>query len=168
MKYRFILLSLLFSIVSFGLGTFYGWRSGYTDGMVESRIELTRWLPKTRSLSRNEEVNKQLDILAASSASVFASGYSYSPFMYFLHPKADGGLMDMLLYHDVFESQIGDKEFFIVASLTPLGANGKLTAQEIQEKSDSLRQNYKPYLEAGKKRFTEMSNTVEQGAAANP
>jgi hypothetical protein len=151
-----VLIPLITLILGFAIGLIYGWRSGYADGTVNGCLPLTVYLPEMRALSTNPALNEKLDILAASTAGTFASNYSYSPFMYFTHPKADGGIMDMLVYRDVFASDLPAEKFAILASLK-MGPKISFPA-----KAAELRAKYPAYFAAASQRWNAYKKKIGQ------
>ena len=151
---KYIYTTLVF-LVGAALGLTVGWRSGFSDGFFHSRIALTSWIPKTRSISQDPAVNEQLDILAASTAGVFGSSMGFSPFMAFTKPKAESGFMDMVAYQELHASELPTDHFFTIASYQAPGALNRTDPESLRDLKEKLIMKYPNILEAAKARQTQ-------------
>lgn len=161
-----ICLSLLLGII---VGTVYGWRTGYTDGVVQSRINLTVWLPRARALSTDPKLNKQFDTLAAATAGIFAEGHSnYSPMMFSFNPKSEAGLSEMLVYRMLFSPDLPLDKFSVVAALGASEAFAPPPLQKIKDRISLEQSKLDKFFKENPEKLEQKRRQVEQGATANP
>jgi hypothetical protein len=146
-----ILISLLTLIVSFALGTFYGWRTGYVDGGVQGQIVTLGVIKKygaLRSSTDTIERDRLIDLLVLHSGNIFANGHSYSPLFAFIHPKADAALLDIAI---CWELNSREPATWKNGKILPLFPDHSPEANRLEQLKQQMRAYYDRELEKQQK-----------------
>ncbi len=156
-------------LLAFGLGTYYGWTSGFVDGRVAANGTVMTYVEgysKARMVDDVAARDRAIELLGTEVAMEFVNGFSYSPLAYhFIHPKARYGLLKMAVTHELNQEFPSPWRKGKTLDLFSSGSSEAEYLERLKASKSDLYERIKKQTEAGRKKYLEKrSNTERNGA----